>query len=387
LSPAGQRVAKAALLMMATIAVSRILGYGREVALYTMFGQNYMTDAYRAAFSLPDLLYLLLVGGALSSAFIPVFSAGLATGKEAQAWKSASIVFNYTMIGLVFLLIMAYSYTLPLIKLLAPGLPLEYLSQSKTLIEEFNRINNRVKQLEERIVNSEEISKEPFYTINPNTKKVLLQAKRVGATDATVLIQGESGTGKELMANVIYQNSKRSKQPFIAVNCSAIPSTLFESEMFGYEAGSFTGGSKSGKQGKFELANEGTIFLDEIGELPLDMQAKLLRVIQERKFYRVGGTAPVEVNVRLIAATNKDLARLVAEGKFREDLYYRLNVVTLEIPPLRERREDIIGLTQRFIKQMECVYLRSISGIDEKVLEMLQAYDWPGNVRQLHNLL
>ena len=215
----------------------------------------------------------------------------------------------------------------------------------------------------------------------------MLQAKRVGATDATVLIQGESGTGKELMANVIYQNSKRSKQPFIAVNCSAIPSTLFESEMFGYEAGSFTGGSKSGKQGKFELANEGTIFLDEIGELPLDMQAKLLRVIQERKFYRVGGTAPVEVNVRLIAATNKDLARLVAEGKFREDLYYRLNVVTLEIPPLRERREDIIGLTQRFIKQMECVYLRSISGIDEKVLEMLQAYDWPGNVRQLHNLL
>jgi PAS domain S-box-containing protein len=261
------------------------------------------------------------------------------------------------------------------------------VSQSKTLIEEFNRINNRVKQLEERIVNSEEISKEPFYTINPNTKKVLLQAKRVGATDATVLIQGESGTGKELMANVIYQNSKRSKQPFIAVNCSAIPSTLFESEMFGYEAGSFTGGSKSGKQGKFELANEGTIFLDEIGELPLDMQAKLLRVIQERKFYRVGGTAPVEVNVRLIAATNKDLARLVAEGKFREDLYYRLNVVTLVIPPLRERREDIIGLTQRFIKQMECVYLRSISGIDEKVLEMLQAYDWPGNVRQLHNLL
>jgi putative peptidoglycan lipid II flippase len=133
LSPAGQRVAKAALLMMATIAVSRILGYGREVALYTMFGQNYMTDAYRAAFSLPDLLYLLLVGGALSSAFIPVFSAGLATGKEAQAWKSASIVFNYTMIGLVFLLIMAYSYTLPLIKLLAPGLPLEYLSLAVNL--------------------------------------------------------------------------------------------------------------------------------------------------------------------------------------------------------------------------------------------------------------
>lgn len=261
------------------------------------------------------------------------------------------------------------------------------VSQVKSLIDELSRVNNRVKQLEERVINSEEMSKEPFYTVNSNTQKVLLQAKRVGATDATVLIQGESGTGKELMANVIYQNSKRSKQPLIAVNCSAIPGTLFESEMFGYEAGSFTGGNKSGKQGKFELANQGTIFLDEIGELPLDMQAKLLRVIQERKFYRVGGTAPVEVNVRLIAATNRELARLVAEGKFREDLYYRLNVVTLEIPPLRERREDIIGLTQRFIKEMECVYMRSISGIDQKVLDMLQAYEWPGNVRQLHNLL
>ncbi len=261
------------------------------------------------------------------------------------------------------------------------------VSHTKTLMEELNRVNRRVKQLEERIVNKEDIIKEPFYTINIDTKKVLLQAKRVGGTDATVLIQGESGTGKELMANVIYQNSKRAKQAFIAVNCSAIPSNLFESEMFGYEAGSFTGGNKSGKQGKFELANGGTIFLDEIGELPLDMQAKLLRVIQERKFYRVGGTATVEINVRLIAATNKDLSRLVAEGKFREDLFYRLNVVTLEIPPLRQRQEDIIGLIKRFINEMECVYMRSIGGIDQQVLDLFQAYEWPGNVRQLHNLL
>jgi len=261
------------------------------------------------------------------------------------------------------------------------------VSHSKTLMEELNRVNRRVKQLEERIVNQEDFIKEPFYTINNDTKRVLFQAKRVGSTDATVLIQGESGTGKELMANVIYQNSKRAKQPFIAVNCSAIPSTLFESEMFGYEAGSFTGGHKSGKPGKFELANGGTIFLDEIGELPLDMQAKLLRVIQERNFYRVGGTAPVEVNVRLIAATNKDLTRLVAEGKFREDLFYRLNVVTLDIPPLRQRQEDIAGLTDRFISEMECVYMRSIVGIDKQVLDLFRVYEWPGNVRQLHNLL
>ncbi len=261
------------------------------------------------------------------------------------------------------------------------------VTHSKTLMEELNRVNSRVKQLEERIVNKEDFIKDPFYTINTDTRRILIQAKRVGSTDATVLIQGESGTGKELMANVIYQNSKRAKQPLIAVNCSAIPSTLFESEMFGYEAGSFTGGHKSGKPGKFELANGGTIFLDEIGELPLDMQAKLLRVIQERKFYRVGGTAPVEVNVRLIAATNKDLTRLVAEGRFREDLFYRLNVVTLEIPPLRQRQEDIAGLTDRFISEMECVYMRSIAGIDKQVLDLFRAYEWPGNVRQLHNLL
>ncbi len=261
------------------------------------------------------------------------------------------------------------------------------VSHSKTLIEELNQVNSRVKQLQKRIINKEDFIKEPFYTINTNTKRVLIQAKRVGGTEATVLIQGESGTGKELMANVIYQNSQRAKQPFIAVNCSAIPSTLFESEMFGYEAGSFTGGNKSGKPGKFELANSGTIFLDEIGELPLDMQAKLLRVIQERKFYRVGGTVPVEVNVRLIAATNKDLSRLVAEGKFREDLFYRLNVVRLDIPPLRQRQEDIAGLTNRFISEMECVYMRSIAGIDKQVLDLFEAYEWPGNVRQLHNLL
>lgn len=261
------------------------------------------------------------------------------------------------------------------------------VSHSKTLMEELNRVNSRVKKLQERLINQEDFIKEPFYTINPDTKRVLFQAQRVGSTDATVLIQGESGTGKELMANVIYQSSKRAKQPFIAVNCSAIPSTLFESEMFGYEAGSFTGGHKSGKPGKFELASGGTIFLDEIGELPLDMQAKLLRVIQERSFYRVGGTSPVEVNVRLIAATNKDLANLVAEGKFREDLFYRLNVVTLEIPPLRQRQEDIAGLISRFISEMECVYMRSIAGIDKQVVDLFEAYEWPGNVRQLHNLL
>lgn len=261
------------------------------------------------------------------------------------------------------------------------------VSKSKMLIEQLEQANTRVKNLQQHLSTGCGEDKELFYTINEETRKVANQARRVASTDATVLIQGESGTGKELMANVIYRNSKRPNAPFIAVNCSAIPSTLFESEMFGYEAGSFTGGSKSGKQGKFEMANGGTIFLDEIGELPLDMQAKLLRVIQERKFYRVGGTKPIEVDVRLIAATNRELAQQVKENKFREDLYYRLNVVTLEIPPLRSRQEDLPGLTSRFIKEMECLYQRSIEGIDPSVMELFQAYDWPGNVRQLHNLL
>lgn len=261
------------------------------------------------------------------------------------------------------------------------------VSHEKALMEKLDQANTRVKALERRIGCKEDAGELLFYTVNLETKRILVQARRVGRTDATVLVQGESGTGKELMANVVYRNSKRSQGPFIAVNCSAIPETLFESEMFGYESGAFTGGNRSGKPGKFEVANGGTLFLDEIGELPIEMQAKLLRVIQERKFYRVGGTTPIEVNVRLIAATNQDLSRLVKENKFREDLYYRLNVVTLEIPPLRQRKEDIPGLVNRFISEMECLYERRIKGVDQEVLDLFAEYDWPGNVRQLRNLL
>lgn len=261
------------------------------------------------------------------------------------------------------------------------------VSKEKTLIEKLDRATEKVKTLKGRMYCSEVDEDTFFYTINTKTKRCLDRAKRVGSTDATVMIQGESGTGKELMANVIYCHSKRYKSPFIAVNCSAIPEALFESEMFGYGPGTFTGGNRLGKPGKFEMANGGTLFLDEIGELSLGMQAKMLRVIQEQKFYRVGGTSPVSVDVRIIAATNQDLSQLVAENKFREDLYYRLNVVKLEISPLRERKEDIPGLVDRFIMERECKYERGIKGVDPKVLDLLVACDWPGNVRQLHNLL
>jgi PAS domain S-box-containing protein len=261
------------------------------------------------------------------------------------------------------------------------------VSQVKALMEKLEQANRRVKKLQKLIDSKDKPEDTVFYTIDTKTQRVMEQARRVGHTDATVMIQGESGTGKELLANLICHNSKRSQKPFIEVNCSAIPETLFESEMFGYEAGAFTGGNRSGKPGKFEMANGGTIFLDEVGELPLDMQAKLLRVIQERRFYRVGGTNPIEVDVRLIAATNRDISTQVSEGKFREDLYYRLNVVTLEIPSLEKRKCDIPGLVDKFLRKLSRVYERDIASVDPEVMDLFNKYDWPGNVRQLQNML
>jgi len=261
------------------------------------------------------------------------------------------------------------------------------VSQTKALMNKLEEANNRVKNLEKLMVSKETPEDFLFYTVDLKTQRVLEQARRVGNTDATVMIQGQSGTGKELLANLICQNSKRAHKPFVEVNCSAIPETLFESEMFGYEPGSFTGGNRSGKPGKFELANGGTIFLDEVGELPLDMQAKFLRVIQERRFYRVGGSSPIEVDVRLISATNRDILKYVSDGKFREDLYYRLNVVTLEIPPLEVRKCDIPGLVDKFLWKLSRVYDRGNITVNHEVMDLFIAYDWPGNVRQLQNLL
>lgn len=252
---------------------------------------------------------------------------------------------------------------------------------------QLDEANNRVKNLERLIDSKEELEECLFYTLDTKTLRVLDQARRVGQTDATVMVQGQSGTGKELLANIIWRHSKRANKPLIEVNCSTIPEALFESEMFGYEAGSFTGGNRAGKPGKFELANQATIFLDEVGDLPVDMQAKLLRVIQERRFYRVGGTHPIEVDVRLIAATNRDIGSLVADGRFREDLFYRLNVVILEIPPLEMRKADVPGLVARFLGNLGRVYKNGTKRVNQEVLDLFTAYDWPGNVRQLQNML
>lgn len=210
---------------------------------------------------------------------------------------------------------------------------------------------------------------------------VLKQIMKVAPTDSTVLILGESGTGKELIASSIFEQSNRSDQPFVKLNCAAMPEELLESELFGHEKGAFTG-AVSRKSGKFEVAQGGTIFLDEIGDMPLNLQAKILRVLQEREFDRVGGTRPIKVDVRFIAATNKNLEIMVKEGKFREDLYFRLNVFTILLPPLNERKEDIPLIAEKFLMETQNdVHLSSES------LQLLMGYSWPGNIRELQNTI
>lgn len=217
-------------------------------------------------------------------------------------------------------------------------------------------------------------------------RKVMQQMRLVAPTDATVLITGESGTGKELVARAIHEHSARNGRPLVKLNCSAVPESLFESEFFGHVRGAFTGALKD-KPGRFELADGGTLFLDEIGEVPLAMQAKLLRVLQEQELERIGDTRTRKVNVRVIAATNRDLTREVEEGRFREDLFYRLRVFPIEVPPLRERREDIAPLAAHFIRQSARRLNRREPQIAKEALIQLTGYDWPGNVRQLQNVI
>jgi len=217
-------------------------------------------------------------------------------------------------------------------------------------------------------------------------RQVYEQVTQVARTNTTVLLRGESGTGKELIAHAIHYNSLRANKPFIKVNCAALPETLIESELFGYEKGAFTG-AQGRKKGRFELADGGTLFLDEIGDLNLSTQIKLLRVLQEREFERLGGTETVKVNVRLIVATNKDLDRSIAEGLFREDLYYRLNVFTIFMPPLRERRTDILLLADHFLEKYAREHSKPIKRISTPAIDMLTSYHWPGNVRELENIL
>lgn len=218
-------------------------------------------------------------------------------------------------------------------------------------------------------------------------KKAKNDAIIAAKSDFNVLIRGESGTGKEIFARTIHNNSSRKKNSFIAVNCAAIPENLLESELFGYEDGAFTGAKKGGKPGKFELANNGTIFLDEIGDLALHLQPKLLRVIEYGEMERVGGTKPIKLNVRVIAATNRNLEKMIEDGEFRDDLYYRLNVMPLDIPPLRKRIDDVMVLVKHFITIYNGKYSKNIRGISEEAKKSFLMYSWPGNVRELQNAI
>lgn len=210
---------------------------------------------------------------------------------------------------------------------------------------------------------------------------------KIQNSPSTILITGETGTGKGLLAKAIHNESSRKNKPFITVNCTSIPENLFESELFGYETGAFTGAKKEGKPGKFELANEGTLFLDEIGEMPLNLQSKLLSVLQDSTFERVGGITPINVDVRIIAATNKNLIKLIEAKQFRSDLYYRLNVIPIEIPALRERRDDIVDIANNFLSMYSKKLNRNVNAFEDEVLEIFIRHNWPGNIRQLENTI
>lgn len=239
------------------------------------------------------------------------------------------------------------------------------------------------KKYKKRSINQNRYHFEDIIGKSPAILRVKELASKISMSNSTVLLSGESGTGKELFAQAIHGLSSRSEHPFIAVNCVAIPDELFESELFGYESGAFSGAKKEGKPGKVELAQNGTLFLDEISELTYQSQGKLLRVLQEREVERLGGIKAKEINVRIIAATNKDLKALVKKGEFREDLYYRLYVFDLHIPPLRKRKEDILQLAYRFVEDYNRKFNKDVRYMDSELEEWLTNYHWPGNVREL----
>jgi len=255
------------------------------------------------------------------------------------------------------------------------------ISELKRLTEELEKAQRIIRTLEAKYSFADIIG------FSEAMKAAVEQAKRAALTPATVLLRGESGTGKELFAHAIHNESARRYRPFIRVNCAAIAESLLESELFGYEEGAFTGARRGGKRGLFEEANGGTIFLDEIGELSLSMQAKLLRVLQEREIVRVGGTKPVPIDVRVIAATHVNLELAIQNGRFREDLYYRLNVIPIHIPPLRQRREDILPLAMHLLRKNNEEYGRNVEDIDPRTMQLLVSYHWPGNVRELENVI
>lgn len=260
------------------------------------------------------------------------------------------------------------------------------VTELHALGQEVKRIAGVAQEFISQINVKNELERLQVVSRDPGYMNLISQAMTVARTDATILIRGENGVGKEVFTKLIHNNSTRRERPFITVNCAAIPETLIESELFGYEEGSFTGAKKSGKIGKFQLAEGGTLFLDEIGDMPLTMQTKLLRVLQEGEIEKIGREANIPVDVRVIAATNQPLEEMLREKRFRQDLYYRLNVISLTIPPLRERRDDILLLTDHFLHRFNQKYDKSVV-ITREVYDILENYSWPGNIRELQNCI
>lgn len=260
------------------------------------------------------------------------------------------------------------------------------VTEAKNLSIELEQTHDKLKYLQDEVKNLSKGSFDNILGKSYKLEKAKSIAKQVAKTNSSIFICGESGTGKEVFSRAIHEYSNRKGQ-FIPVNCSAIPNELFESEFFGYESGAFTGASKKGKSGIFELAKDGTVFLDEIADLPLNMQAKLLRVLQEKEIRRIGGDTTIKINVRVISATNKDLEAMVKEETFREDLYYRLNVVEINIPPLRERKEDIGLLVHSFLEEICALNNKTLLNITKEALQVLQTCRWKGNIRELRNTI
>jgi PAS domain S-box-containing protein len=255
------------------------------------------------------------------------------------------------------------------------------VSEIKRLTEELEKANKLIRRMQAKYTFEDIVGNSPAMVL------AIEQAKRAAQTPATVLLRGESGTGKELFAHAIHNDSDRRYHPFVRVNCAALSETLLESELFGYEEGAFTGAKRGGKRGLFEEASGGTLFLDEIGEMSVSTQAKLLRALQEQEIVRVGGTKPISVNVRVIAATHVNLEQAVAKGKFREDLYYRLNVIPIVIPPLRYRKQDIAAIAKQIVARHNEAYGRHVERLSDNAVALLEEYDWPGNVRELENTI
>lgn len=255
------------------------------------------------------------------------------------------------------------------------------ISEINRLKRELDKLNQKLRKVEVKYTFKDIIGKDP------EMQRMLKTAQVAAATPATIMLRGESGTGKEIIANAIHNASKRRNEKFIKINCSSIPEELLESELFGYKEGAFTGARRGGKKGLFQEADGGTLFLDEIGDVSSKMQVKLLRVLQEKEIMPVGSTEAIDVDVRIICATNKPLEEMIERGEFREDLYYRLNVFPLFIPPLRERKEDIGLISQYLLNQYNEFYDRNVNMIEPEAVELLKTSDWPGNVRELENVL